>query len=161
MSNEELLLEVGKTKTSLNQLGRKVKSCSPRLFDEIVDRTSFLVDSSIPFTARLHCLEHHICHQPICKMCGNPVEWYGKSNDFRTYCSRKCQYSDGDFWSDVRGTCRERLGVENPFQSDAIKERIKERHMETLGVEYPMQAEAVKAKSRESCIANLGVENPS
>ena len=161
MSNEELLLEVGKTKTSINQLGRKVKSCSPGLFDEILNRTSFLVDSNIPFTARLHCLEHHMDQQPTCKVCGNPVGWYGKSNDFRTYCSRKCQYSDDDFWGDVRGTCRERLGVENPFQSESVKERIKERHMEKLGVEYPMQSEAVKAKSRESCIVNLGVENPS
>lgn len=161
MSNEELLLEVGKTKTSINQLGRKVKATNPNLFDEILNRTSFLVDSNIPFTARLHCLEHHMEQQPTCKMCDNPVEWYGKNNDFRTYCSRKCQYSDDDFWGDVRGTCRERLGVENPFQSDAIKERIKERHMENLGVEYPMQSESVKAKSRESCIANLGVENPS
>ena len=161
MSNEELLLEVQKTKTSLNQLGRKVKSTNPNLFDEILNRTSFLVDSSIPFTARLHCLEHHMDQQPTCKVCGNPVEWYGKSNDFRTYCSRKCQYSDDDFWGDVRGTCRERLGVENPFQSESVKERIKERHMENLGVEYPMQSEVVRAKSRQSCITNLGVENPS
>lgn len=161
LSNEELLLEVGKTKTSLNQLGRKVKATNPNLFDEILNRTSFLVDKSIQFTARLHCLEHHMNQQPTCKMCGNPVGWYGKNNDFRTYCSRKCQYSDDDFWGGVRGTCKERLGVENPFQSESVKERIKERHMEKLGVEYPMQSEAVKVKSRESCIANLGVENPS
>ena len=161
LSNEELLLEVQKTKTSINQLGRKVKATNPNLFDEILNRTSFLVDKSIQFTARLHCLEHHMDKQPTCKMCINPVEWYGKNSDFRTYCSRKCQYSDDDFWGGVRGTCKERLSVENPFQSESVKERIKERHMENLGVDYPMQSEVVKAKSRESCIANLGVENPS
>ena len=161
MGNEELLLEVQKTKTSINQLGRKVKSCNPGLFNEILNRTSFLVDFSIPFTARLHCLEHNIFRQPICKVCGNPVGWYGKNNDFRTYCSRKCQYSDDDFWGDVRGTCMERLGVENPFQSESVKERIRERNLENLGVDYPMQSESVRMKSRESCIANLGVENPS
>ena len=161
LSNEELLLEVQKIKTSLNQLGRKVKSCNPGLFDEILNRTSFLVDSNIPFTARLHCLEHHMDRHPACKICGNPVGWYGKNNDFRIYCSRKCQYSDDDFWSEVRGTCKERLGVENPFQSESVKERIKEKHIEKLGVDYPMQSEAVRLKSRESCIANLGVDNPS
>ena len=160
-SNEELLLEVGKLNTPLNQLGRKVKATNPNLFDEILNRTSFLVNSNIPFPARLHCLEHHLDKQPTCKVCGNPVEWYGKNNDFRIYCSRKCQYSDDDFWDDVRGTCKERLGVENPFQSESVKERIKKRHMENLGVEYPMQSEVVKAKSRESCIVNLGVDNPS
>ena len=103
ISNEELLLEVGKLITPLNQLGRKVKATNPNLFDEILNRTSFLINSNIPFTARLHCLEHHLDKQPTCKVCGNPVEWYGKNNDFRTYCSRKCQYSDDDFWDDVRG----------------------------------------------------------
>ena len=156
-----MLLWVEKIKTSLNQLGRKVKSCNPELFDEILNRTSFLINFDIPFTARLHCLEHHIDKQPSCKLCGNPVEWYGKNNDFRTYCSRKCQYSDKDFWDDVRGTCKERFGVENPFRSDSVKEHIREINRKNLGVDYPMQSEVVRKKSRESCVANLGVENPS
>ena len=161
MSSEELLEEVRKVDSPLNQLGRKVRATNQNLFDEIMSRTSFLEDPNIQFTARLHCLEHGLVEQPTCKMCGNPVEWYGKTSNFRTYCSRKCQYSDDDFWGDVRRTCKERLGVENPFQSESVKERIRERHMENLGVDYPMQSEVVKAKSRKSCIANLGVENPS
>ena len=161
MSNEELLLEVGKTKTSINHLGRKVKSCNHALFDEILSRTSFLVDIAIPFTARLYCLEHNLAEQPKCKMCNNPVEWYGKTNCFRTYCSGDCQYSDEDYWKKIHGTCMDRLGVENPFQSKLVQEQIKRRHRENLGVDYPMQSRIVREKSVMSCRKNMGVDNPS
>ena len=161
MTNQELLVEVKKVKTSINHLGRAIKSKFPELFAEIVSRTTFLVEPNIQFTARLHCLEHDLTKQPTCKMCGNPVEWYGKTNAFRIYCSRDCQYSDEDFWNKCQNTCEDRLGVRNAFQSDTIKERIRERNRINLGVDYPMQSPIVRAKSKVSCIDNLGVENPS
>ena len=121
MSNTELLEEVRKVDSPLNHLGRKVRATNPNLFNAIMSRTSFLEDPNIQFTARLHCLEHNFAEQPKCKMCNNPVEWYGKSNSFRTYCSRECQYSDEDYWNKVQDTCEERLGVRNAFQSKVVK----------------------------------------
>ena len=161
MGNQELLMEVKKVISPINQLGRKVKSKLPKLHEEIMARTAFLVDPNIQFTARLHCLEHNLVEQPTCKICGNPVEWYGKSNAFRTYCSRGCMYSDKDFWNKVQDTCEERLGTRNAFQSEIVKERIREKHRANLGVDYPMQSPVVREKSRISCMNNMGVENPS
>ena len=161
MSNKELLEEVRKVDSPLNHLGRKVHATNPNLFDEIVSRTSFLEDPNIQFTARLHCLEHDLVEQPKCKMCNNPVEWYGKCDSFRTYCSYKCKNEDKEFWNKVQDTCEERLGARNAFQSEVVKQKIREKNRKNLGVDYPMQSEAVRMKSRESCIANLGVDNPS
>ena len=161
MSNEELLEEVKKVDSPLNQLGRKVRATNQNLFDEIMSRTSFLEDPNIQFTARLHCLERGLVEQPTCKMCSNPVEWYGKTNNFRTYCSRKCKNEDKGFWDKVQGTCEERLGVRNAFQSEVVKQKIREKNKENLGVDYPMQSRIVREKSIMSCRKNMGVDNPS
>lgn len=149
MSNEELLAETRKVDSPLNQLGRKVRATNQNLFDEIVSRTAFLEDPNIQFTARLHCLDHGLVEQPRCKMCDNPVGWYGKRGSFRTYCSSKCKNEDKEFWDKVQDTCEERLGVRNPFQSEEVKQKIREKNREKLGVDYPMQSEAVRMKSRE------------
>ena len=60
----------------------------------------------------------------------------------------------------VKETCVEKYGVENPFQSEEIKQKVREAYAENLGVENPSQSEEIKQKKRETCVKNHGVENP-
>jgi len=52
-------------------------------------------------------------------------------------------------------------GVENPGQSEEVKQKKKEKCMVNYGLPYATQSEEVKQKIRETCIVNYGVENPS
>ena len=59
-----------------------------------------------------------------------------------------------------RKTCVEKYGVENPLQSEEIRQKVKETCVEKYGVENPFQSEEIKRKVREAYVENLGVENP-
>ena len=54
----------------------------------------------------------------------------------------------------------ERYGVENPFQSEEIKNKIKQKNLEKYGVENPSQSSEIKQKKIETSLKNYGVENP-
>lgn len=54
----------------------------------------------------------------------------------------------------------ERYGVENPFQSEKIKNKIKQKNLERYGVENPSQSSEIKQKKIETSLKNYGVENP-
>ena len=164
MSNEEFikLIDDVLSKFKMNFYGRILKTHHKAMFDEIVRRTSFLDENHmIPFTARLYCIRNNLYSNPICSCdgCQNTVEWYGKINAFRQYCSNECKNKDEKFWNKVQNTCLEKFGVLNPFQSEEIKERIRNSNIDRLGVPYPMMSEEVRRKSQDSCIAKYGCSN--
>ena len=164
MSNEELinLIDNILSKFTMNFYGRIIKNHHKEMYDEIMRRTSFLDESHpIPFTARLYCIRNNLSSNPRCsyKGCYNTVEWYGKTNSFRQYCSSECKNKDEKFWNKVQNTCECRYGVRNPFQSDEVKKSIKELHMNNLGVPYPMMSNEVRRKSQDTCIDKYGYSN--
>ena len=59
-----------------------------------------------------------------------------------------------------RQTNLERYGVENPFQSSEIKEKIKATNLEQYGVEKPCQSSEIKEKIKATNIKRYGFENP-
>ena len=117
-----------------------------------------------------------------CDVCG--IE---KSIEYRFYlknvnnggfyaCSRKCCQSKIDstcyekydvknpsqfelFKTKIILTNLNKHGVENPFQSSEIKERIKDVMIEKYGYENPSQIEIFKEKRKQTMIKNHGVEN--
>lgn len=52
-------------------------------------------------------------------------------------------------------------GVENPFQLESVKDKIKESNMKLYGVENPMQSDEVKERLVIGYIEKYGVDNPS
>lgn len=57
-------------------------------------------------------------------------------------------------------TTRERYGVDNPSQMEAVKQKKRETSFSNFGVDNPMRSEEVKEKLRESFIVAYGVSNP-
>jgi hypothetical protein len=58
-------------------------------------------------------------------------------------------------------TCLEKYGVENPLQSQEVKDKLKQTCLKKYGVEHPLQSQQVKDKSKEYFIKTYGVENAS
>ena len=54
---------------------------------------------------------------------------------------------------------KEKYGVDNVFQADAVKEKIKETCLERYGVEHASQAEEIKERAKNTCIKKYGVDN--
>lgn len=56
----------------------------------------------------------------------------------------------------IKDVCQSKWGVDNPFQSEKIKEKIKEKLVEKYGVEHPMFMEKTKYKIKMTCLEKYG-----
>jgi very-short-patch-repair endonuclease len=85
-----------------------------------------------------------------------------KSN--KKYCSRSCCCkhiaSKSDRTEKTKKTNLERYGVENPSQSNIIKEKKKETLLKNYGVSNPSHSEEINNKKKETLLKNYGVDHP-
>jgi hypothetical protein len=51
------------------------------------------------------------------------------------------------------------FGVENPFQSDIVKQKIKQTNLEKYGVENPSQSNEINENKINNCLIKYGVEH--
>ncbi len=56
----------------------------------------------------------------------------------------------------IKDVCQVKWGVDNPFQSEKVKEKIKETLVEKYGVEHPMFMEKTKDKIKMTCLERYG-----
>ena len=54
---------------------------------------------------------------------------------------------------------KEKYGVENAFQAEICKEKIKKTNLERYGVECSLQNKEVRNKGIETCLRKYGVKN--
>ena len=59
----------------------------------------------------------------------------------------------------IRETCKNRYGVEYNTQSEKIKNQIKQTNLEKYGTEFAAQSDIVKEKYRQTCLEKFGVDN--
>jgi G:T-mismatch repair DNA endonuclease (very short patch repair protein) len=95
----------------------------------------------------------------ICDNCG--VE---KSNEFRFYYEYTEGLKEKYFCNKCNNikrkeTCLEKWGVENPMQSEEIKDKLKNSLLDTYGVDHFSKTEEFKEKYKNTCLKNFGVDN--
>jgi hypothetical protein len=77
-------------------------------------------------------------------------------------CLNESKKSGGILFQKTTSTCIERFGVENPFQSNTIKEKCKKTLKKNYGenVVNPSQVKEIREKTVSTWIKNYGVDNP-
>lgn len=95
----------------------------------------------------------------ICDNCG--VE---KSNEFRFYYDYTRGLKEKYFCNKCNSikrkeTCLEKWGVENPMQSEEIKDKLKNSLLEAYGVDHYSKTEEFKQKYKDTCLLKWGVDN--
>lgn len=92
-------------------------------------------------------------HFSKCEICGKEIEQKNLLN-IKKACSKECRLK-------VRGkTNLEKFGVENPFSSGEIKEKIKQTNIKKYGAEHRLKNKSEVEKQKQSNILKYGVENP-
>ena len=82
-----------------------------------------------------------------CPVCGKRINMGIISKRANTkYCSNKCRANSMEEQEKYKQTCKEKYGVEHPFQSKEIKEKSKQTCKEKYGVERPSRLEKFKKK---------------
>jgi len=132
------------------------------VFDELIERTSFLKDIATPHQ-RFLCIENNITFAPNCPCCGNslPFNYDAKSNEiFMRHCSVNCANSDPEIIKKRKQTSLEKYGVENPSQTERVKEKIKQTNIKRYGVACTLQSEKTKRHIKELNMKKHGHKNP-
>ena len=95
-----------------------------------------------------------------CDYCGLelyvPYKRYNKSTSTisKYSCSSK-QCSN----QKIKEVCQAKYGVDNPFQSDVIKDKIKKTLNEKYGKDHPMYVDKIKSKIKDTCLKRYGVSS--
>ena len=92
-----------------------------------------------------------------CTSCGKPVRFCGY---YLKHCCRHCADIDPHKLEAYKKTCLTKFGVENPFSSKKIKQKIKASNLKHYGVENPSQSSIIKRKKEKTCNKHFGVSNP-
>jgi hypothetical protein len=88
----------------------------------------------------------------ICPVCR-------KNHNHKTFCSQKCSFSKEGMTYKLKfakQTNLKKYGVENPFQSEKIKNKIKQTNLEKYGVKHSSQNIFVKAKQNATNLEKYG-----
>ena len=94
---------------------------------------------------------YNIIEQPKCKYCGNLIPFINFSKGYQKTCSdNKCRYKQKS------ETMMLNYGVENAYQLNKSKQKIKETNIKKYGVENVSQSEEIKKKKEETCLKNYG-----
>ena len=154
---------------------RYIKNNYPEFWQYINDKYT-----GETFNERMYCYFHNITEKPKCHTCGNNVRFISFTKGYACFCSKYCaSHSEetankkretlkknyGDTFSELmRSKFQEKYGVDNPYQLESVKEKIKNTTKERYGVEHVMQLDYVKEKAnktaKENNIIKYGVSHP-
>ncbi|MBQ3415312.1 MAG: hypothetical protein IJH39_08230 [Clostridia bacterium] len=123
--------------------------------DEI-DYINSRFNDSKSFNESLDRILYNVEIRPICKYCGNEVEYVGKTNlMFRKYCCNKCKNNDANLVERNRTGCLRKYGVDNISKLPEIKERKRQTHLKNYGTLNNFGLESVK----QTIFNKYGVDN--
>ena len=161
ISNQELISFLNNLHLKPNTIQKYLEFHYPKILEELYNRTSFLnlSERKYPITARIYCIQHNIKEHPKCKCfdCTNLVDWCGKRNEFRKYCSNSCSLKSDETKSKRKITMIERHGVEYYTQSKEFQLKSEETSIKHFGVKNPMQSMEVQRRFQESMLKNHNV----
>lgn len=98
--------------------------------------------------------------KPKCEVCNKrELKFWGYKKGYGKSCSSsKCA---NEMAQRARlETFRDKYGVDNPYQSKEIKNKIKETLVERYGEDNPMKIKLIKNKIKKTNLERYGVENP-
>jgi len=135
----------------INSNARLIVDKNPHLKQIIEKLTPFITEDFVSsLSERLYCLKNKI-QPPLCLTCKVVTTKRQKSTrKYAKYCSRKCARGDSATQAKMVTTNNQRYGVDNPFQSTDVKNKIQQTNLRKYGVGRACQSVEVKAKIKET-----------
>lgn len=133
------------------------------LISEIINYTNFLpIDATL--TERLYYIKHNKNESLLCKTCGNIVRLNLKNNLMPEFCSRTCVANNSQIKerksNSTKITNIIKFGVDNPFKSNIIKDKIKQTIRQKYNVDNASRSDSVKEKKRITVMERYKTTSP-
>ena len=124
-----------------------IKKHRPDVYDFLLKN----YPSDISFSEKLHWFFNDINEYPICKKCGNRVNYKGFTHGYYDYCSLKCSNSDNDVKNKKQNTILKNSGsIELHYKN--IQEKSKQTKLERYGDENYTN----NSKREQTCLERYG-----
>lgn len=107
---------------------------------------------------QLFCIYHNTSGGK-CETCGGPTKFKSFSAGYHRFCSKKCSAASQQTADRRAKTNLEKYGTEHVWQSEPVKEKIKQTNQERIGADFPMQSDLCKSKREITCISRYGVKS--
>ena len=132
------------------------------------ERCNFLINNYLKYrfsdsksiNETLYRILLNIKIRPKCRYCGGEATYMGVGK-FQRFCSVKCAMNSEEVKQHCKDLLQEKYGVDNVYQLESVKNKIRSTNLEKLGVEMPIQSKAVREKAKQTCLEKYGVENVS
>lgn len=98
-------------------------------------------------------------NEGICPTCGKETKFQGIRLGYLQHCSYKCNVNDPNTIKKREETCMIKYGAKNPYQSEEIKEKIKQKMLDKTGYEYNLQNPETIQKAKQTKLEKYGDEN--
>lgn len=122
-------------------------------FQNVIKYIRTRYEDSTQLKEVLYRMKYHIDKKPVCKTCGKPVKFVGKSGIiYRQYCCNTCAGKNNETIIKKKQTQLQNWGTENCYDSDKYKQKIKQKY----GVEYIVQRDDIKKKRKNTIIKKYG-----
>lgn len=93
-------------------------------------------------------------NEGYCVICSKPTKYHGISIGYSSHCSNYCSQIDPITKNKIKNTCLIKYGVENPYQSEEVKQKIKQTNEQRYG-----EDSYLKTKECRSIIAKLSASD--
>ncbi|MCP4528534.1 MAG: hypothetical protein GY833_21865 [Aestuariibacter sp.] len=141
----------------------------PSIKEDLEAVTSFLPEDAQQ-VERYFLFYHSLAAVPHCKTCGKQlkakkrfrmVEASETNSGYGTWCNIKCMSGDPDIIEQRKATNVERLGVDSPAKSKAVRDKMQSTLKANHGVTSPIHSDAIKAKHRATNKEKYGTDSTS
>jgi hypothetical protein len=174
--NEKSNINISKIKETY------IKKHYKYLYEDIIN---YNTNNDLIWTEKIHRYAYCILDNK-CYNCDNKTNFRGFTRGYNKFCNSKCMANSQNMQENrmktlirnnnekygvdnvfqlehikdkIKETNIERYGFENANQSDIIKDKIKETNLEKYGVEHYLQTEDKQIKSKKTCIDKYGTEH--
>lgn len=120
----------------------------------------FRYDDSQSTNETLYRIFLNIEERPVCGNCNKPATYLGTGR-FQRFCSVKCAMNSEEVKQHCKECLQEKYGVDNVYQLESTKQKIRETNLERYGVEMSLQNASIKEKAKRTCRRKYGSENVS
>lgn len=132
---------------------RYIKANFPEEYEKIIKI------SANTFSEQLYIYIHGAVDH-ICPVCGKETPFRNILFGYSQYCSVKCSYNGIDRINKIKKTNLQKYGVENPSQSQQIKDKKRETITTNYGG-FGFGSKAISEKTTKTILEKYGVDNVS
>ena len=94
-----------------------------------------------------------------CIQCGNETDFISVNLGYKEHCCKECAAKTVS--KRAQETCLRKYGVNTPFKSEEVKDKIKKTNLEKYGAENVLSSKVVQEKIKKTNLERYGVENVS